>query len=86
MTCTLYAFVIGSIMSLLIRKASLSIKYELDPTSKPPSKLSQMKGKISDWVQRVRSRRSGATQVSSASPEGDTKDTGDPSATPVTLS
>ncbi|GAX09448.1 hypothetical protein FisN_6Lh175 [Fistulifera solaris] len=46
LTCTLYAFVIGSTMSLLIRKASQSVQEELDPSKKTPSKMSVIKKKL----------------------------------------
>jgi hypothetical protein len=46
LTCTLYAFVIGSTMSLLIRKASQGVQEELDPSKKPPSKISVIKDKL----------------------------------------
>ncbi|GAX15528.1 hypothetical protein FisN_6Hh175 [Fistulifera solaris] len=46
LTCTLYAFVIGSTMSLLIRKASQGVQEELDPSKKPPGKMSVIKDKL----------------------------------------
>ena len=46
LSCTLYAFIIGSTMSLLLRKASQSVQEELDPSKKPPSKIQVFKGKL----------------------------------------
>lgn len=46
LTCTLYAFVIGSTMSLLIRKASQGVQDELDPSKKSPGKMRVIKEKL----------------------------------------
>lgn len=46
LTCTLYAFIIGSTMSLLIRKASQGVQEELDPSKKTPGKLQVLRGKV----------------------------------------
>jgi hypothetical protein len=43
LTCTLYAFIIGSLINLVLRKASERVKYTLHPDLKPKSKLQLLK-------------------------------------------
>ena len=46
LSCTLLAFVIGSILNLLVRRASERIKYKLHPELKPKGKLKQIKERV----------------------------------------
>lgn len=58
MVCTLYAFVIGSILSLSIRKASQSVNYEFDPSKKPKSKGQLIREKVQSVFKRLRGKAS----------------------------
>lgn len=53
LSCTLYAFIIGSIMNLLIRKASEKVKYTLDPSQKPKSKFQSVKDRLKGVVSKI---------------------------------
>ena len=55
-TCTFYAFVIGSIFNLVIKKANESVKYKLDPSLKPPNKLKQLKDRVRNKLQHVKQK------------------------------
>lgn len=57
LSCTLYAFIIGSTMSLLIRKASQAVQEELDPSKKPPSKIQLLKGKLTTLLNKKLRRK-----------------------------
>jgi Gpi16 subunit, GPI transamidase component len=47
LTCTLYAFVIGSLLNLLIKKVSVQLKAQLDPDkAKPQGLIALLKSKI----------------------------------------
>lgn len=46
LTCTIYAFVAGAMINLLVRRASERVKYALDPKSQPESKLKRIKNRI----------------------------------------
>lgn len=46
LSCSLYAYLIGTIVTLLVKRSSERIKYRLHPELKPPSKLRQLKSKI----------------------------------------
>ena len=55
MTCSLYAFIIGSLLNLLIRKSSERVQRSYDPSKVPrPNKLQQLKAKIVDKVKSFR--------------------------------
>jgi hypothetical protein len=45
LTCTLFAFIIGSLINVLVRRGTEHVKYQLDPSSKPKSKLNKLKQK-----------------------------------------
>jgi hypothetical protein len=66
MTCTLYAFVVGSVMSLLIRKASQTIKYELDPASKPKSKVELVREKVKGALGKLRAKLRGSNTAAAS--------------------
>ena len=47
LTCTLYAFLIGSLMNLLVRKGGSQVKAALDPSkAEPGGLLSRLKDKL----------------------------------------
>jgi hypothetical protein len=54
--CTLYAFVLGSILNLVTRKASEKIKYSMDPSAKPKSKLDRVREKARTTYDRIRAK------------------------------
>eukprot|EP00797_Seminavis_robusta_P008509 Sro15_g011290.1 GPI transamidase component (204) ;mRNA; r:128196-128807 len=57
MSCSLYAFVVGSILNLLIRKGSERVQRTYDPSKvPPPGKLRQLVGKIKEKVQALKGK------------------------------
>ena len=44
--CGIYLFVVGNMINLAIRRSSDAIKYQYDPSSKPPNKLHLLRDKI----------------------------------------
>ena len=57
MTCSLYAFIIGSLLNLLIRKSSERVQVTYDPSKMPPpNKLQQLKAKL---ITKVKSLKRG---------------------------
>ncbi len=46
LTSSLYAYIVGTIITILVRKASEKIKYKLHPDKRPASKLKQLKDKF----------------------------------------
>eukprot|EP00536_Pseudo-nitzschia_multiseries_P010687 jgi/Psemu1/307512/fgenesh1_kg.335_\ len=54
-TCSLYAYAIGAIVTILVRKASEKIKHKLYPDTKPEPKAKQLKRRIRETIDRVRS-------------------------------
>lgn len=46
LTSSLYAYIVGTLITILVRKASEKIKYKLHPDRRPPSKLKQLKEKF----------------------------------------
>ena len=58
LTCTLYVFVVGSLLNLLIRRASQAVQQQLgSTTTKPPSKLARIKDKLSRVLQKLRRKK-----------------------------
>lgn len=56
LSCTLYAFIIGSTMSLLIRKASQGVQEDLDPSKKRPTITQALKGKSMVLLDKLRGK------------------------------
>ena len=54
LSCTLFAFVIGSILNLLVRRASEKIKFTLNPELQPKSKIQQIKERIRQKIRTMR--------------------------------
>jgi hypothetical protein len=52
LSCTLFAFIVGSLINVLVRRGTERVKYQLDPRSKPKSKLNKLK----DKARRVKER------------------------------
>eukprot|EP00934_Nitzschia_sp_Nitz4_P001040 Nitzschia sp. Nitz4//scaffold99_size76975//48689//50308//NITZ4_005579-RA/size76975-processed-gene-0.49-mRNA-1//-1//CDS//3329560859//1040//frame0 len=46
LTCSLYAYLVGTLVTLLIKRASERVRYTLEPHKKPKSKLAQIKERI----------------------------------------
>ena len=53
LSCTLFAFVVGSILNLLVRRASEKIKYKLQPELKPKNPLEKIKDRVNEKVQAI---------------------------------
>jgi hypothetical protein len=60
LTCTLYAFVVGSMINMLIKKVTQTVKYRLDPSSKPVSKLDKIRSKLKGAARRLKARLRGS--------------------------
>jgi len=56
LSCTLFIFVVGSMMNALVRRGSCSVKFKLDPESKPVGKLDKIKAKVRHVKERLRRR------------------------------
>jgi phosphatidylinositol glycan class T len=67
LTCTLYAFIIGSLMNHIVRRSSEKVKHTLDPYSIPKSKWQLLKEK---WNKR---RQSSTKDDSEQPPQDDGK-------------
>jgi hypothetical protein len=59
LTSSLYAYLIGTLVTILLRKASEKIKYKLYPNKKPESKLKKLKQRITDRFSRLVMRKKG---------------------------
>ena len=57
LSSTLAAFCVGAVINMLIRKGREQIKYQLDPSSKPPSLLARIKKKLGLPKGRLQSER-----------------------------
>jgi phosphatidylinositol glycan class T len=56
LSCTLFAFVVGSLLNLLVRRASERVKYKLYPELKPKGKLHHIKGCVNAKVNSIRDK------------------------------
>jgi hypothetical protein len=79
MTCSLYAFIIGSLINLLIRKSSERVQYAYDSSKiPPPGKLRQLMSKIMEKFRGLKSKlnqhRGGANGVESSPEEQEAAD------------
>lgn len=54
LSCTLVAFVIGSMLNLLVRRASEKVKYTLYPDQQPKSKFQKFKELVRKKIQSIR--------------------------------
>jgi hypothetical protein len=63
LTCTLYAFIIGSFIHLIVRKGSERVKYRLYPELKPKPPVQRIKGVISDSLRALMARLKAARRV-----------------------
>jgi phosphatidylinositol glycan class T len=54
--CTFFAFVVGSILNLIVRRASENIKYTLHPELRPKSKANLLKKRIAAKAKAFRSK------------------------------
>mmetsp|Transcript_725 Transcript_725/g.1736 ORF Transcript_725/g.1736 Transcript_725/m.1736 type:complete len:687 (+) Transcript_725:143-2203(+) len=62
LTCSLYAYLIGAIVTILVRKASEKMKYTLYPEMKPESKPERLRRRLREALGRVRSKLSAARE------------------------
>lgn len=77
LTCTLYAFVIGSLANLLVRKASQRIKSKLYP-EEHKSKLQKLKERLRNKLGRFKKKKKKPSEVEA---NGEDSDNGDASST-----
>eukprot|EP00977_Amphora_coffeiformis_P005222 scaffold1117_cov167-Amphora_coffeaeformis.AAC.16 len=63
LSCTLFAFVVGSILNLLVRRASEKIKYKLHPELKPKSKMRKIKESFGTKFKALREKVLGNKEV-----------------------
>ena len=52
LTCSLYAYVFGSLIAILVHKSSQSIRYKLYPDEKPKSFKDKLRSKLQRWKRR----------------------------------
>ncbi|OEU21063.1 hypothetical protein FRACYDRAFT_234689 [Fragilariopsis cylindrus CCMP1102] len=79
LTSSLYAYIVGAVVTILVRKASEKIKYKLYPEKKPISKVQNLKNKLKAKVDLIKIKflRSKTSTSSDNSTENNTKDNGD---------
>jgi len=78
MTCSLYAFVIGSLLNLLIRKSSERIQRDYDPSNvPPPSKLQLLKTKVRERLSRILGRNKEKERASVEDEKAETPQVGE---------
>lgn len=63
LTSSLYAYIIGAIITILVRKGSEKIKYKIYPDKKPASKLTKFKTKLREKVGIVKEKIMGKNDV-----------------------
>jgi hypothetical protein len=56
LTCSMYAYIVGSIITLAIKKSSQRIQYKLHPEKKPKSKVQKLKEKMQGKWKRLREK------------------------------
>jgi hypothetical protein len=75
LSCSLYAYLIGTIVTLLVKRSSAAVRYRLYPDQKPPSILRRLKAKL-----RAKFQRNGNGTTTSTTPtattDGDPNDVG----------
>ena len=71
LSCSLYAYMIGTLLTLLVKRASERIHYQLHPEKKPPSKLEQLKTKIGNRFRRPKSKVADSVQERQVTPAND---------------
>jgi hypothetical protein len=54
LTSSLYAYIIGTLLTILVRKGSERIKFKLYPQKRPESKLQKLKRRIGIQLSRIR--------------------------------
>jgi hypothetical protein len=76
LTSSLYAYIVGAIVTILVRKASERIKYKLYPEKKPISKIKKIKDKLKDKLDLIKTKflRSKASTSSDNSTKNNSKD------------
>lgn len=56
LTSSLYAYIIGAIITILVRKGSERIKYKMYPEKRPQSKVTKLKMKLREKIGRVKAK------------------------------
>lgn len=57
LTCSLYAYLIGTLITLIIKRSSEKIVYKLHPEKKPKSKIQKLKEKIKSKFQKQKNEQ-----------------------------
>ena len=57
LTCSLYAYVFGSLIAFAVKKASEKIRYKLHPEEKPKSRVTQIKEKFRSKIEKLFRRK-----------------------------
>jgi len=63
LTSSLYAYIIGAIITILVRKGSEKIKYNMYPDKKPVRKLTKLKTKLREKFGRIKAKLLGKSDV-----------------------
>jgi phosphatidylinositol glycan class T len=63
LTCTIYAFIIGSFIHLIVRKGSERVKFSLHPESKPKPPVQRIKEAVSRRFRVLITRLAGAVKA-----------------------
>ena len=59
LTSSLYAYIIGAMVTILVRKGSEKVKYKMHPNKKPKSKLAILKDNLRQKIGRVKTKMFG---------------------------
>jgi len=74
LTSSLYAYIAGAIVTILVRKASEKIKYKLYPEKKPISKIRKLKNKVTEKVNRFKTKFTRSSKEAFISDDNTLKD------------
>jgi phosphatidylinositol glycan class T len=66
LTCSLYAYVFGGIIAMLVKKSSDKIRYALHPEEKPKSPLARLKEKIRSKFQKKQPSKTETVPITEA--------------------
>lgn len=78
LTCSLYAYLIGTLMTLLVKRVSERVRYKLHPDQKPPTLKQKLRTKLSGILAKVRSKfhKGSGNSVATKSQEGESSTAG----------
>lgn len=76
MTCSLYAYIVGAIVQILVKKASEKVRYKLHPEEKPKSKFQKLKEKIRSKFSRQKTSENSSKEEQPLNPEINEREAG----------